>query len=315
MAQTTHSQSPVAESPLDYHATSFSAGRMEFEWEELSDEDRQQAYADWAAGKGLMGGDPRRRPHAHLLPPWGIDRPFFRALTLDDTRGNNGDRLRADLASERPLEIEIGFGRGDFLLDRSRRHPDRLFIGYEVKTKAARLMLDRLARLEIDNLWISDDDCRFNLPQVVPNARVDAVHVLFPDPWWKPQHRVKRLFSPPFIDLLAEKLRPGGMLHFKSDVAEYGAWVCYLVEQHPAFAPHDPALLAARVGSFAPTHREYWCQQHKRPVYTYTFLRRDAELRREAELRHASTLPHAASKKHPESEPVQGQPTPPTAAP
>ncbi|MCB0137518.1 MAG: hypothetical protein KDD75_20615, partial [Caldilineaceae bacterium] len=64
---------------------------------------------------------------------WGIDQPFFRALALDDTRGNNGTALRALLASDRPLEIEIGFGRGDFLLDRAQRHPDRLFIGYETK--------------------------------------------------------------------------------------------------------------------------------------------------------------------------------------
>ncbi|MEX1019949.1 MAG: hypothetical protein WDZ49_09840, partial [Litorilinea sp.] len=90
---------PPGATLLDYHATSFSAGRMDFQWEELSEEDRAQTYADWAAGKGLMGGDPRQRPDAHLLPDWGIDHPFFRALTQDDTRGNNGARLRADLAT------------------------------------------------------------------------------------------------------------------------------------------------------------------------------------------------------------------------
>ncbi len=123
---------------LNYHAASFSAGRMDFAWEELSEEARAQAYADWEAGKGLIGGDPRRRPNSHLLPAWGIDRPFFRALALDDARGQNGDRLRALLASDRPAEAEIGFGRGDFLLDRARRHPETLFLGYETKTKATR---------------------------------------------------------------------------------------------------------------------------------------------------------------------------------
>ena len=260
-------------SPLSYNPTSFSQGRMDFTWEELSDADRAQAYADWEAGKGLIGGDPRLRPNSHLLPPWGLNQPFFRVLALDDARGDNGARLRAELAAERPLEIEIGFGRGDFLLDRARRYPDRLFVGYETKTKATRLCLTRIERLQIGNLWLSDDDARFNLSRVVVDRRVDLVHILFPDPWWKSQHQVKRLFSPPFVDLLAAKLRAGGILHFKSDVQEYGELVCYLVENHGAFAAHDPDL-AARLGDYAPTHREHWCARHSKPVWTYLFARR-----------------------------------------
>ncbi len=264
----------MGEKPLlDYHATSFSQGRMDFAWEELSEEERAQAYADWHAGKGLIGGDPRLRPGADKLPPWGINQPFFRTLALDDPRGENGARLRADLASDRPLEIEIGFGRGDFLLDRAARRPKTVFLGYETKTKAARLLLNRISRFGLTNLWVSDDDGRFSLPRVVADGRADAVHILFPDPWWKPQHRVKRLFSPPFVDLLAAKLRPGGLIHFKSDVEAYGELVRYLVEGHGAFAAHDPAQAAA-IGESALTHREHWCRVHNQPVYAYYFVRR-----------------------------------------
>lgn len=257
---------------LPYHPTAFSQGRMDFTWAELSEEERRQAYADWAAGKGLIGGDPRLRPGSERLPDWGLDQPFFRALALDDPRGRNGATLTALLASDRPVEAEIGFGRGDFLLDRAQRHPDRLLIGFETKTKATRLMLARIARLGLDNLWVSDDDARFALPRTLAEGRLDAAHILFPDPWWKAQHKVKRLFSPPFVDLLAEALRPGGLLHFKSDVQEYGELVRYLVEQHPAFRPHDLDL-AATLGDYAPTHREQWCLRHQRPVYAYYFVR------------------------------------------
>ncbi len=257
---------------LTYNPTSFSQGRMDFSWEELTETERRQAYADWEAGKGLIGGDPLRRPGSDRLPEWGIDRPFFRALALDDLRGTNGANFRAALSADCPLEIEVGFGRGDFLLDRARRHPDHLLIGFETKTKATRLCLTRIDRFELANLWVSDDDARFSLPLVVPDGRVDAFHILFPDPWWKEQHRVKRLFSPPFVDLLAAKLRPGGVLFFKSDVGDYGELVRYLMKQHSAFAANDPAL-ATHLGAYAPTHREHWCEVHNKPVSASYFAR------------------------------------------
>ncbi|MEZ4735250.1 MAG: hypothetical protein R3E79_49780 [Caldilineaceae bacterium] len=100
---------------------------MAFAWEEWTEEERQKAYTNWAAGRGLIGGDPRHRPGAYQLPLWGIDRPFFRALALEDSRGANKERLTARLGAPTPLEIEIGYGRGDFLLDRARQHAAPLY--------------------------------------------------------------------------------------------------------------------------------------------------------------------------------------------
>ena len=60
-----------------------------------------------------------------------------------------GARLAALLASPKSPEIEIGYGRGDFLLDRALRYPDRFLIGYETKTKATRLMLQRIERARL----------------------------------------------------------------------------------------------------------------------------------------------------------------------
>ena len=268
---------------IAYSPTAFSQGRMDFAWEELTEAERAQAQADWEAGKGLIGGDPRHRTGSHLLPTWGADLPFFRTLALDDARSGNGAALRALLASPQPLEIEIGFGRGDFLLDRAQRYPERLLIGYETKIKATRLMLARIQRVIVaesgdssclhSNLWVSDDDARFSLPRVIADGRASMVHILFPDPWWKKEHKIRRLFSPPFVDLLAAKLQSGGLLHFKSDVLEYGELVRHLVENHPAFSRHDPSLVA-RIGAAASTHREHWCRVHDKPVWAYYFVRK-----------------------------------------
>ncbi len=274
MSQSTDLVAP--ESPITYSPTSFSQGRMDFAWEELSEAESAQLYADWEAGKGLLGGHPQYRPGADRLPPWGLNRAFFRAFALDDPRGDNGPALRSALVSDRPLEIEVGYGRGDFLLDRASRHPQGLFVGYEVKTKATRLALARGEGLGLTNLWLSDDDVRVSLAVQIPDGRVEAVHVLFPDPWWKEQHKIKRLFAPPFVDLLAAKIRPGGFLHFKSDVEGYGELVRYLVEQHPAFGPHDSRLVE-RIAPYVPTHREHWCQMNGKAVWAFFFPRREGE--------------------------------------
>ena len=247
---------------------------MDFAWEELTDAERAQHHADWQAGKGLIGGDPRKRPHFDILPEWGLHRPFVRALALDDGRAANGARFSQEIASTRPLEIEIGFGRGDFLLDRAARMAERRFVGFEVRTKAVRLALRRVEKRGLENLWLSDDDVRVGLPLAIPNGRVDAMHVLFPDPWWKAQHKVKRLFSPPFVDLLAAKIRPGGYLHFKSDVEQYGDLVRHLLSHHAAFCDHR-SQLAERVGGYVATHREHWCHENGKPVWVYYFPRRD----------------------------------------
>ncbi|MEM7539298.1 MAG: hypothetical protein AAF639_44485, partial [Chloroflexota bacterium] len=162
-----------AQQQLDYHSTSFTQGRMNFEWEELTDDDIRMSYDNWEAGKGFINGDPRRMPFADQLPPWSLNRHFFRLLAMTDTRGGNGATLTQLIESEQPLEIEIGFGRGDFLLDRAQRYPDRLFLGYETKTKATRLCLQRAERLALENFWVSDDDCRFNMPTMIPDGRVD----------------------------------------------------------------------------------------------------------------------------------------------
>ncbi len=110
---------------LNYHAASFSAGRMDFAWEELSDEEARPGLRRLGGGQGLIGGDPRRRPNpSHLLPAWAST-VRFSALALDDARGQNGSAAGA-ARLDRP-EAEIGFGRGDFLLDRA--YPDTLFLG------------------------------------------------------------------------------------------------------------------------------------------------------------------------------------------
>jgi len=247
----------------------FSQGRMDFTWSQ------HQWKAPPKEHQGLLGGNPYQRPDRQQVPDWGCNQPFVRSLMQDGPLSANQTAFRAFLASKADVEIEVGVGRGDFLLARARRLPARGFVGFEVKTGTAVKLIRRIAEAELANTWISDDDARFGLPHLFAQRRAAALHVLFPDPWWKPSHARRRLFTPAFVALLGQCLRPGGLLHVRSDVAALVDSARFLVAESALFLPPDDRLLR-RVEPYQPTHRGQWCLTRGFPVHTLLCVRKSA---------------------------------------
>ncbi len=119
-----------------------------------------------------------------------------------------------------PLELEVGSGKGLFLATASGQCPTRNFIGCEIARKYARFAAARLARLQRPNALVVLGDASV-LFQRLPPASVAAVHVYFPDPWWKKRHRRRRILQPPFLHQVERVLADHGLLHFWTDVHEY----------------------------------------------------------------------------------------------
>jgi len=120
-----------------------------------------------------------------------------------------------------PVEIEVGFGKGLFLLNESRRRRETNFVGIEIERKYVLLTADRLARRGTANVRLACTDACWLLRERVRTASVAAMHVYFPDPWWKKRHRKRRLLTPEFAAQCARVVQPGGRWYFASDVAEY----------------------------------------------------------------------------------------------
>lgn len=234
----------------------------------------QQTVTRYDEGKGLIGGDPTRRPQwLHPLPPEPA--PAFRLLASSD---QHLARLQTFLA-EAPLEIEIGSGRGEFILDWAAQHPERHFLAFEVKWKLICRIAARAARQHLSNLWVSDDDARYDLPRLLGPGSVDVFHILFPDPWWKPKHQARRLFIPPFVDVLAQLLRPDGILRVATDVPGYGDHIHSLIASHPDLVlcpPDSESNPAARFAAAAPTSRQAFCDHIGRPYRFLYFVKRSA---------------------------------------
>jgi len=243
----------------------YRVGRDTFETDDIR---LQKALERYDEGKGLIGGDPSRRPISSHAKPDTLDYAF----RLMASGVEKLERLQQFL-EEAPLEIEIGSGRGEFILDRAARHPGRHFLAFEVKTKLMRRIAKRAQRQGSENLWVSDDDARYTLPRLLNPASVDVFHILFPDPWWKPKHQVRRVFIPPFVDVLAILLRPNGLLRAATDVPGYALQIRDLLESHAEFES-APSELAEHFISATPTDRQVFCDEIGRPYEYLYFMRK-----------------------------------------
>ena len=145
------------------------------------------------------------------------------------------DPLAMFEASVTRLRIEIGFGGGEHLLHRVRTEPDTGFVGVEPFVNGMAKLLRDWDGERLPNIRLHDEDAGVLLDRF-PDASVDHVDLLYPDPWRKARHHKRRFVGPRNLDRLARVLKPGGTFHFASDWADYVNWTLAHVRAHPAFA-------------------------------------------------------------------------------
>jgi tRNA (guanine-N7-)-methyltransferase len=169
-------------------------------------------------------------------PPVLDLKPYFR--TLDD--------LSAPLdwptffGNENPVELDVGCGRGLFLFGASTSQPAINYLGLELDYHEGRRAARRLWKRAQPNARVLGGDARIALTKFVPAESVSAVHVYFPDPWWKRRHKRRRLFTDEFVDLAAGVLERGGLFHSWTDVEEYFGVIRSLMDHHAAFKALPP---------------------------------------------------------------------------
>jgi tRNA (guanine-N7-)-methyltransferase len=127
----------------------------------------------------------------------------------------------AVFGNDHPVELEVGFGKGLFLLTEAQTRPDSNFVGVEIERKYVLFTATRLAKRGLRNLRLAQADARVFLHECVRTASLQAVHVYFPDPWWKQRHHKRRVFTEAFARVCVRVLSPGGLLHVVTDVQEY----------------------------------------------------------------------------------------------
>jgi len=119
------------------------------------------------------------------------------------------------------LELEIGCGHGGYALAFGRLRPDRALVGIEQRRKFARELSEKVAARGLANVLALQGDARLLAPRLFAEGSLAAIHVHFPDPWWKRRHVHRRLVDDRMSTLLLRLLRPGGLLDFRTDVERY----------------------------------------------------------------------------------------------
>jgi len=120
-----------------------------------------------------------------------------------------------------PLEIEVGSGKGLFLSSAAAARPEHDFLGTEVARKYALHTAARLKRRVLANACLVHGDALRLFHIWLPDTSVFAIHVYFPDPWWKSRHKKRRVMNAPFLRDVQRTLLAGGTLHFWTDVQDY----------------------------------------------------------------------------------------------
>jgi len=162
---------------------------------------------------------------------------------------------RALFENPKKLTLEIGYGGGEHLARQARTHPEDAYIGCEVFTGGIAKLLQKL-----------------------PDASLDEVYLLYPDPWPKTRHHKRRFVSPLTLAELARTIRPGGKFNFATDIEDYADWTLAHILRAPGFVfePGAPGSWHEPYPGWEPTRYEQKARREGRLKSFYlTFERRD----------------------------------------
>ena len=182
--------------------------------------------------------------------------------------------LDAVFGRQAPRHLEIGFGKGEALLDMAQAQPEADFIGIEVFRPGAGHLLRQLEARGLDNVRVMIADAVEVLRDQIPTRSLAAVYIFFADPWHKKRHHKRRLIQPAFVDLLAERMATDGRLYLATDWQDYAEHMLAVLSASPHFRNAAGSGYAPRFALRPLTKFERRGQHLGHDVWDLQFIRR-----------------------------------------
>ena len=169
-----------------------------------------------------------------------------------------------------PVHIEIGSGKGAFLVNQARARPGDNFLGIEWARKYYRYAVDRIGRWGLTNVRIIRTDAAVFLADFITDSSVECFHIYFPDPWPKKRHHKRRLISPANLEHLIRCLKTGGQLKIASDHEDYFHVIQEVITTQDKRLEEIQFLptVGADKGEWVGTNFERKYLKDQRPIYT-----------------------------------------------
>ncbi|MGW0666266.1 tRNA (guanosine(46)-N7)-methyltransferase TrmB [Streptomyces sp. NPDC002746] len=158
-----------------------------------------------------------------LWPKWGLDIDGLRVLDLPE------------LFDGLPVVLEIGFGMGEATAQMAADDPGTGILAVDVHTPGQGNLLRLADRNGMSNIRVANGDAIILLREMLTPDSLDGLRVYFPDPWPKSRHHKRRLIQPEFLDLVAQRLKPGAVLHCATDWEPYAEQMLEVLTAHPRF--------------------------------------------------------------------------------
>jgi len=175
--------------------------------------------------------------------------------------------------NDRPIELEIGSGKGTFLLARAANRPDLNFIGIEWARSYCEYAADRIRRAHLENVRMLRADAGAFVRDCLPDASLWRVHIYFPDPWPKLKHHRRRLIQSPFVAEVHRVLRIGGQLLAVTDHAGYFQQIRRVLDAAQGFVRTPMPKMAGEDGELVGTNFERKYIAQGRPFYARALMR------------------------------------------
>ena len=169
-----------------------------------------------------------------------------------------------------PVHIEIGTGKGTFLLNQAKAEPYNNYLGIEWARKYYRHAVDRIGRWGLTNVRIVRTDAAVFIADFVPDDSVDCFHIYFPDPWPKKRHHKRRFLCPTNMEHLLRCLKVAGQLRIATDHADYFEQIRTVVTERSDILEEIDFLptAGAETGEWVGTNFERKYLKNQRPIYT-----------------------------------------------
>jgi tRNA (guanine-N7-)-methyltransferase len=182
---------------------------------------------------------------------------------------------KALFGDDRPLELEIGFGRGEHLAFQAALRPGHGFVGCEPFLDGVVGLLMHVEEQNLTNVRVHMGDA-LDVIERLPDASLSRADLLHPDPWPKARHAKRRFMNKGPIELLAAKLKPGAEFRFGTDHPVYCRWAMMVMGQSPHFEwlAQDPRDFQIRPADWPETRYEAKARRIGHEVWYFRYLRR-----------------------------------------